>query len=228
MSDDNMKTKVSPRVLEMLMKHFPCEQLKDDKGNPTARWVTGPARLMFAHLATPRKNDKGEEHYSCSLVFPLGSDLAALAAAAAAARNAKFGADSKWGKYKSPFNQQMKKADDYEGFSTNEKAVYINVSSKFKPGIIGTDGKTEIANDSPLVYSGMWVSAKLTCYAYQAKGNEGVQFGFSALQKIYDDESLGGEGMDHSAGFRSVPAELAGQVASAPKTNGAAPADDLF
>ena len=98
--------------------------------------ITPNAILSYPHLFTPQlppgKTDPKDAKYSCSLVFPKGTDMREMRAAAEAAGRAKFGDKYNGmlaaGKLKMPFR------DDVEEKGYPAGSVYFNASGKTKPG----------------------------------------------------------------------------------------------
>lgn len=204
-------------LVDWLLSQYPCKELTNDNGEPIDRWITCPARLAFPSLDKPTKMEgtAGEPKYQASLLFPPAADITALRSAANAAAKSKFGAAPK-GSLRNPFRAQGEK--QFTGFV--DGAYYINTSTKFMPVILGED-KSIISATDPRVYPGVWVRAKVTCYAYDQAGNKGVAFGLVSLQRLADDEKLVvGEnpeaGMDDA---KLIPAHLR---KVAPTANGSA------
>lgn len=205
-------------LAEWLVEQYPCKELTNEHGEPIERWISCPARLAFPSLDKPTKMEgtAGEPKYQATLLFPLNADISVLRAAANAAAKGKWGDNAKKGALRNPFRLQGEKI--LAGFV--DGAYYINASSKFKPVIIGEDKQPIDATD-PRVYPGVWVRAKLTCYAYDQAGNKGVAFGLVSLQRLADDEKLAG-GEDPETGLDDVKPIPAHLRKSAPGANGSA------
>ena len=203
-----------------LLEQYPCKALANEAGEAIERWITCPARLAFPELETPKKMEgsAGEPKYSCTLLFPVGADLTVLNQAAADAARAKFGQGVNLKSLRRPFREQGDK--DFDGFEAG--AVYINCSSQYKPPIF-SETKEKLEATDPRVYAGMWVRAKVTCYAYDQTGNKGVAFGLVSLQRLADAEPFKVGGADDGAGLddvKAIPANLK-PASPAPKGNGA-------
>lgn len=153
--------------------------------------VTGKARLSYAHIHEPRAVEEGgEKKYSASLLIPksdtetLGKVKAAIDAALAAGK-AKHGAGFKM--KESPLKDgDIERPDDkaYEGM------MYLSASSKVKPIMLDKDRNP--IHDAREIYSGAWVRASINAFAFNKSANKGVSFGLNSMQKIADDEPLGG------------------------------------
>jgi Protein of unknown function (DUF2815). len=72
----------------------------------------------------------------------------------------------------------------------------MNVSSKIKPTILGTqrdaDGKLKAITDAEEIYSGMYGRVSLNFFAYNTNGNKGISCGLNNVQKTKDGAKLGG------------------------------------
>lgn len=159
--------------------------------------LTPLGRLSYPNLFRPRaKEEGGEPVYGCTLIFDEAAqktpEYTALKKAAAATAKEKWG-DKMPATLRSPFRDGADK--EQEGYG--EGKIFINISSKQKPGIVGTrrdpaTGKPEVIDDESLIYAGCYVIASVRPYAYEAKGNKGVAFGLQNIQKRKDGDSLGG------------------------------------
>ena len=72
------------------------------------------------------------------------------------------------------------------------KGCYVlNCSSKSQPGLV--DRQVQPILDSTELYSGCWGRVDLNFFAYNNQGNRGIGAGLNNIQKIRDDEPLGGK-----------------------------------
>jgi hypothetical protein len=67
---------------------------------------------------------------------------------------------------------------------------FLNANSNEKPGIID-QYKNEILDPSE-VYSGCWGRASINFFPFNSNGNKGVAVGLNNIQKLGDDDHLGG------------------------------------
>ena len=203
---------MTPEKLASLVKAFPARRVKNKDGSTSDFVMTMPVRLQWPALDEPKSAQEGQEpKYSACLLIPNGADISALNDIAAAAAKAKFGDD--WAKkgIRKPFRSQNEKAQ-YDGFADSEAAKYVNASTKLPPALFGFGGPAEpLALDTPAIYAGCWVLAKINAYAYDQKGNKGVSFGLAALMKVADDDKLRTGNFDASNGFEAVPAHILAQ-----------------
>lgn len=169
--------------------------------------VTPKARASFVWVFKPKadkNNPEKKPKYSVLLLFPKGTDLSELRKAAAAAAEAKWGgtaaAKTKHPKYKSPFKDQSTLVDGdgkpYAGVM--EGGVAIEAWSYTAPGVVGpkmdpSTGKVEVITAEQDFYSGVWARAKVRAYAWEnPQGGFGISFDLQNIQKLADDEKLGG------------------------------------
>lgn len=161
--------------------------------------LTPAFRVSYPSVFQAKENElSGKMEYSVVALFPKGCDLSALKACAKAAIEEKWGADqSKWPKnMKTPFRDQAERekvGDDGKTYlpqGHEAGAIFINLKSYERPGLV--DQKLNDIVDKSEFYAGCWARAKVTAYAYDTKGNKGVAFGLSNLQKVKDDDSLTG------------------------------------
>lgn len=193
---------------------YKCEQLKS--GNIR----TCEVRLAYVNLLRPRANNNGgKPKYSVAALFPKGADIKLLQKAAEAAGREKF-ADKfdtllKAGKLRMPFKDQGENNDDEgelrDGFQ--EGCVFISASANEdrRPPVVGPDLSS--LTESNEVYSGMWARISIRPFAYDTDGNRGVSFGLQAVQKIGDDDPLGGGGpVNVEKEFEAVDVESSDDV----------------
>lgn len=165
------------------------------------------ARIAFASLRTPRKKMNSEnEEFSAILLVPknaTGKDaelLLDMRRGAVRALKEKFGEDKKnWpanlrnqdlrtyiapdGKQGWPFRDGDNQ--DYDGFAG---MVSIRVASDRQPALFDPQTNPLLDPDKP--YSGCYVHASLSCYAWSHKEskNKGVSFGLLGVQFVKDGE----------------------------------------
>lgn len=95
---------------------------------------------------------------------------------------AKFGT-----KYLTPFRDGAER-EDTDGYG--EGVVFMTLSSKQKPGLIGRDRQPILSMDE--FYAGCYARATVTCYWYPKKADpkkkKGVAFGLQNVQKVKEGE----------------------------------------
>lgn len=155
-------------------------------------------RVAYPSVFKPKRNNlSGKDEYSVVALFKKGENLDALKKAAQAAVIAKWGEDkAKWpSNLKSPFKQQgeriasAKREDKAVPQGYEQDAIYINLKSAQRPGVVGQDVQPII--DEAEFYGGCWALATVNAFAYDQSGNRGVSFGLMNLQKFKDDDHFG-------------------------------------
>ena len=150
--------------------------------------MTPEFRVSYPNLLEPRLNDlNGKMEYSVVALFKKGEDLSKLKVMAENAVVEKWGADkTKWPKtLRSPFRDQgERESDGYE-----EGAVFINLKSNQRPGVVDANVQTII--DPSQVYPGCYGRATVRAYAYAQKGNRDEARKNEILFSTWGVEDLG-------------------------------------
>lgn len=162
-----------------------------------ARVITPEAQISYPNIFQP--NEKGK--YTASLVFAPGTDLTALKKAAMEVVLEKFGEKKgvemiKKGIVKIEGGAHHTFRTDAEAKGYPEGSVFINVSSRKKPGVVsifpGPDGRPLPITNEEEIYPGAVVIASVNPYWYDVDGNKGVAWGLNNIQKRRDGERLDG------------------------------------
>lgn len=157
--------------------------------------ITEPVRLSYANLFKPYARDGQEPKYSACLLIPKDArkTMQAIRAACEAARVASAGLFQGKApeKLKLPIHDGDGEMPNGGEYGPECKGMWvINASSRQRPGIVNRQN-VEIL-DSTEVYSGCWARVDINFYAYNTQGNRGIACGLNNLQKVRDDETLGG------------------------------------
>lgn len=156
--------------------------------------VTGKVRFSYVNIFKSRAFQPGQdEKYSICLLIPKQDKKTVKDIKEAMNAAVQQGVAEKWGG-KKPANlklplrdgdvERAEEAPEYEGM------YFINANSKQKPGIIDMY-KNEVL-DPTEVYSGCWGRASINFFPFNSNGNKGVAVGLNNVQKLGDDEMLGG------------------------------------
>lgn len=149
------------------------------------------ARLSYLFVFNKNANDK----YSCTILLPK-SDLATKKAIDKAIEAARIaGADKFGGKVPTNLNTTVYDGDEPKPDGTERcpecKGMWIiNASAQQQPGLV--DRRCNDIMDSTQLYSGCWANVDVNFYAYNTKTNRGIACGLNNIQKVRDDEALGG------------------------------------
>lgn len=192
--------------------------MSDKKSQDQSTRVQTPeAILSYPHLTKPQEGQNGgKAKYSCTLVFPQGTDMKALIAA----RNAAI--DKKWpGKREAllkseTFKKGFRTDGDDKGYG--EGSIFINCRSEQKPGVVfryaGADGKPQAMTDEQIakeMYPGAKVRASVTFFGFENNGNKGVGVAINNLQKLGEGDRLDNRVSaenEFTADLNAAPADL--------------------
>jgi hypothetical protein len=141
--------------------------------------------LSFPNLFEMREY-QGKKSYQITMVFPEGTDLTALKAAAKECLDAKFPNGCK--NPTNPFGKGDDKVDEWG--SIFKGAIYVRASTQFAPKVVDQN-RVEIL-DADKVYAGCYCRALVAPYAYDKAGNRGVSFSLEAVQFLRDGKRIGG------------------------------------
>ena len=157
--------------------------------------ITGKVRLSYANLLEPKGFEGQEPKYSVVLLIPK-DDVDGNLKAINKAIDAAFEAE-KDGRLKGVKRDKVKVTlrdgdEEYDAEENPEYAgmMFINVSSKNKPGII--DKYKNKTDDPEEVYSGVYARASINFYAFNHMGNKGITAGLNNIQIIEKGDFLGG------------------------------------
>lgn len=169
-----------------------------------------PVRLSYCFLLEPRKNDDGSDgKYGAMLIIPK-SDTATVKQINEAIDAARKVAQAKGVKnaqnLKSPLRDGDGQRPNGGKYGPECKGCYVmNATSKRKPGIVNR--KVQPILDPAEIYSGMWAIVDLNFGAYSYNGNSGVSAYLNNIQKVRDDEALGGSAARPESVFAAVEDE---------------------
>ena len=156
--------------------------------------ITGKVRFSYVNIFKSRSFQPGQdEKFSICLLIPKKDkktvqDVNAAINAAVQQGISEKGGEKNPGNLKLPLRdgdvERADEADEYIGM------YFLNANSNQKPGIIDMY-KNEIL-DPTEVYSGCWGRASINFFPFNSNGNKGVGVGLNNIQKLGDDEPLGG------------------------------------
>lgn len=162
--------------------------------NVSTKVITGKVRFSYAHVFEPVAMAESQDaKYQVSLIIPK-SDLKTLEKIEKAIEAAKVvGKDkiSKNGKLMPGLKMPLRDGDeDRPDNPEYADCMFINCSSKIKPGIVDKDLNPIMSQDE--FYSGCYGRASINFYAFNNAGNRGIACGLNNLQKLADGEPLAG------------------------------------
>lgn len=156
------------------------------------RIKTGKVRFSYAHVFEPYSSEEGQDKkYSVAILIPKEDTktldkIEEAVKAAIESGKAKFG-----GKVPANLKLPLRDGDEERPDDPNyEGMMFMNASSKNKPGIVDANVEEIISQDE--FYSGCWGRATVNFYAFNKAGNKGVACGLGNLQKLEDGDRLSG------------------------------------
>lgn len=160
--------------------------------------ITGPnTRWSYANVWDPKAINGGTPKYSVSLIISKDDTqtvekIKTAIKAAYQEGESKLKGNSKsipaFATIKNPLRDgDVERPDD----PAYENAYFVNANSTTAPGVVDADRNHIITRSE--VYSGVRGRASINFYAFNSNGNKGIACGLNNLQKIKDDEPLGGK-----------------------------------
>jgi len=171
--------------------------------------ITPEFRAGFISIfkATQQKNDDGTlsaPKFSVRACFPPDSDFDAMVEQVNRVVKDKFG-DQPPKNWRKPFRKNEELDKPVQGIGDDWVIMTFSANEDRRPGIV--DAKLQDIIDSSEVYSGAWYRAQVRAFWYEKKGNKGVSFGLQNVQKLRNDDPLGGSNIPASKAFDAVPTE---------------------
>ena len=158
-----------------------------------------PFRGSFVSLAEPSvphgETDETKSRYQITIALPKDDPFWKDVAA-----QIKVAAKEKWaGKIPANLKRPVKDGDanvDDDGvikYEEHEGCYTLQTSSKRKPDV--ADAALNPIVEADALYSGAWYRAAVRAYAWtHPTGGKGVSFSLETVQKVKDDDPLGGGG----------------------------------
>lgn len=153
-------------------------------------------RVSFPHVFDPNVNEKGEKKYEVTLLFSKDSPaLKRLVALAKAVKVEAYGANPP-ANLESPFKDgNIKFNADPDKYYMYENKVAVCFTSQFQPAVV--DESVQKIIQPRVFYPGCWAVVHCNAFSWNYKNmKKGISFGFDAVQKVRDDDSFGGGGVN--------------------------------
>lgn len=196
----------------------PLYEIKNEDGSPTGHFNSGPCRLRFVYIGTPRENSQDptkKPKYQATILLTPFTDTRPMLDAGTRIICTKKG----WqpgqlhpqsislrsvGGIPTPFHDGFEKHDK-PGYTTN--TLFLNLSSDRKPLLRCQNGGqfVELA-DHTKFYDGCWAIVQFNLYMIQARPNipERLCAGLVSLLLYGDDTALGGASVAPERAFAGV------------------------
>ena len=174
---------------------------------------TNPARISYAKIFKPEKNDlSGKEEYSCMVLIPKSDTqtVSALKQAIKTAIKGRFG-DKKPNGIRIPLRDGDKTGDGgvpsgaEAGQAPYGEHYFINCKNTRQPAIV--DQKRRDILDPNQIVSGDYVRVSVNAFGYDNK-SKGVSFGLNAVQLVRKGDPLGSSFNAQNA-FEDLPEQEA-------------------
>lgn len=168
--------------------------------------ITPEFRAGFISVFRATKNAKAapdaKAKYSIRACFPPTADLTALKQQAQAVAIEKWGAGKTPKAMRSPFRLNEELENPVAGIGDDWIIMTFSANEDRRPGLVDAD-RQDIIDESE-VYAGAWFRAQIHAFAYDNAGNKGITFGLDNVQKMRDDDPIGGGRMPASKAFEAV------------------------
>jgi len=154
-----------------------------------------PVRISYPHLLTPRKNDDGTPgKYGAMLLIPKENtaDIKAINDAVEAARKEGVANGIRNAKsFQSPLRDGDGQKPRGGNYGDECKGCYVlNTSSKRQPILVNQ--KRQPIVDPNEIYPGIWANVAINFACFSMQANSGISCYLNGVQKVRDDEPLGG------------------------------------
>ena len=157
----------------------------------------------------PINNPTGEPKYSLTVLVPKTNTAAKAAIDQAINQAIELGVGTKWNGVRPPMpslpihDGDGVRPSDGQPYGEECKGCWVmNATSKRKPGIVNR--RVQPILDPAEIYSGMWAIVDLNFGAYEYNGNRGISCYLNNVQKVRDDEALGGSAARPESVFAAV------------------------
>lgn len=167
-------------------------------------------RLSYCFLNAPRKNDDGSDgKYGATLIIPK-TDTVTVAQINAAIEAAKVAGAAKGIRNAKNFPSPLRDGDGPKPrggeYGPECKGCWVlSSSSKRQPKVV--DRRVQPILDPDEIYSGMWAIVDINFACFSVTGNSGISCYLNNVQKIRDDEPLGGSAPRPEDVFKAVEDE---------------------
>ena len=155
------------------------------------RIVTGVVRASFVQITEPKSVKGSDPKYSVSLIIGK-DDKETLDVVEKAIDNAIEDGASKFGgkvPKKSTLKLPLRDGDTDRDDEVYAGSFFINCNDKHQPQVVDANRNQA---DPSIIYSGCYIRASVSFYAFNTNGNKGIAAGLGNIQFIKDGESLGG------------------------------------
>jgi len=178
--------------------------------NTTSVVTKTPVRLSYCFINSPRRNDDGTEgKYGAMLLIPK-TDTATVKAINAAIEAARVAGAAKGIRNAKNFLSPLRDGDGQKPrggeYGPECRGCWVlNTSSKRQPKVV--DRRLQPIIDPDEIYSGMWANVDINFACFSMSSNSGISCYLNNIQKVRDDEPLGGSASRPEDVFSQVESE---------------------
>lgn len=168
--------------------------------------ITPEFRAGFISVFRATKNAQAapdaKAKFSIRACFPPTADLTALKQQAQAVAIEKWGAGKTPKAMRSPFRLNEELENPVVGIGDDWIVMTFSANEDRRPGLVDANLQ-DIINEED-VYAGAWYRCQVRAFAYDNAGNKGVSFGLQNVQKLRDDDPIGGGRTPANKAFEAV------------------------
>lgn len=167
----------------------------------TPEFRAGFISVFRAKAQKQADGSMGAAKFTIRALFPPTTDLSELKKSAAQAASEKWG-DKVPKTIRSPFRFNEELENPVPGIGDDWTVITFSAAEDRRPGLVDANLQ-DIINEAE-VYSGAWFRAQVRAFAYDTAGNKGVSFGLQNVQKLRDDDPIGGGRTPANKAFSAV------------------------
>lgn len=160
----------------------------------------GEVRLSYCNLFQPHANQPGQEpKFSVTVLLPKSNTTAKAAIDAAINAALDAGVSKCWNGVKPPVpaicvhDGDGMRPSDGQPFGPECKGMWVFTASckADRPPFV-VDANVQPVIQQTEIYSGIWGRVNVTFFPYNSAGKKGIGCGLNGVQKLRDDDPLGG------------------------------------
>lgn len=194
----------------------------------TQNLITPIGRVSFPQLFLPKKDDRGVERYSLTLIFDKAAqDTAEFRALVKAADDLRTEIAKRAKKSKEAFKLPFRRGEEKSHLAGYEEGtIFIAMTSTRKPGVVDQRGKIILDPADPMrvkvapdqlsvltpdaIYPGCYGRCTVQVYERKVAENPGISIGLGHFQFARDGERLGSDGANPIGTFGVLETSASG------------------
>lgn len=166
-------------------------------------------RFSYCSLFQPVSRQGGDPKYSTTVLVPKPNVAAKAAIDQAIQEAIQAGTAKSWGGVRPPrpaicvHDGDGGRPSDGQPFGEECRGCWVFTASSKEPPFL-VDAQMQRIIDPREVYSGMWGNVSVSFFPYNSNGKKGVGCYLNGVQKVRDDEALGGHRVTAEQAFHVV------------------------